>query len=183
MNSVTRILLACLALYIPLAFALGCASNAQLDCDAEILPANSWENQCWFIDEFDWTNPSTRRQSDCFCHEEGKAILQRWWDCFYTHVASCPWVEADTGLHMSFQIWFEETCYHRYKRRYYCNDDYKPTPPWDEIDNERMKRNYNLSQPFQYSFDDERTVRGVPWYGCDPENDLDRSGHGWPRLH
>jgi hypothetical protein len=42
---------------------------------------------------------------------------------------------------------------HRYQRRLYCLDDFKPTPPWHLIDNDYMKMHYDTKRPNQYSYD------------------------------
>lgn len=42
---------------------------------------------------------------------------------------------------------------HRYQRRLYCLDDYKPEPPWYLINNDYMKMHYNRLRPNQYSYE------------------------------
>ncbi|KAF9693920.1 hypothetical protein EKO04_007988 [Ascochyta lentis] len=170
--------LALVALQLPGALAWSCVSLSQLSCDAQMIPENSREKECINVDPLDWTNPVTRNKTECFCSDEGKAILKRYFDCFYTRAARCS--NRSDKFATSYMIWIEESCYHRYKRRLYCNDDWKPTPPWDMIDNEDMKRRYDLDDPHQYSFDSERTARGIPWHGCNPEDYKLRLGPGWP---
>lgn len=125
-------------------------------------------------------------------------MLKRYFDCFYERAFQCP--NRSEGFATSFMVWgkcccahcqfevtrtntrkkVEESCYHRGKRRLYCNDDWKPTPPWDKIKDNDVKRYYNLSSPHQYSFDNKMTARGIPWHGCRPEDPRDGFGPGWP---
>jgi hypothetical protein len=42
---------------------------------------------------------------------------------------------------------------YRYTRRLICLDDWKPNPPWTKIDNDFMKRHYDLGIPNQYSYE------------------------------
>ncbi|KZM20569.1 uncharacterized protein EKO05_0010938 [Ascochyta rabiei] len=178
MQFAKKLSLVFIALQLPRALAWSCVSLAQLSCEAREIPENSWEKECINIDSLDWTNPTTRNKTECFCSDKGKAILKRFFDCFYTRASQCP--NRSDNFATSYMIWIEESCYHRGKRRFYCNDDWKPTPPWDDIDNGDMKRRYELTDPYQYSLDSERTARGVPWHGCNPDNFRLRLGEGWP---
>lgn len=72
----------------------------------------------------------------------------------------------------------EETCYHRWRRLRYCNDHWTSTPPWDKIDNEKMKSWYELSSPYQYSFDTIDLAESVNWVGCYPPPGF--ITQGWP---
>ncbi|KAJ4359131.1 hypothetical protein N0V95_002456 [Ascochyta clinopodiicola] len=53
-----------------------------------MIPENSWEKECVNIDALDYTNPMTRNKTECFCGDEGKAVLKGYFDCFYTRASN-----------------------------------------------------------------------------------------------
>lgn len=60
----------------------------------------------------------------------------------------------------------EETCYRRRMRLVYCHDQWKPAPPWDDLNGERTKSWYDLTSANQYAFDSMDLVGKVNWVSC-----------------
>jgi hypothetical protein len=52
----------------------------------------------------------------------------------------------------------DEAYVHRKMRRLFCNDDWKPTPPWQNISSPYMKAQYNTSDAHQYMWDSVDTL-------------------------
>jgi hypothetical protein len=76
---------------------------AQVSCDAEVWPAGSPEARCTRIEYLDWTNPFSRLEAECFCGDQGKAIVEQYWSCFYERAFACP--NRSRGFATSYMIW------------------------------------------------------------------------------
>ncbi|KAH3973352.1 hypothetical protein HBI56_110930 [Parastagonospora nodorum] len=131
---------------VPTTSANGCVSGAVEYCNKQVWPPGSPDLHCMSVSDTPWSNEMALMRSKCYCLR--KDLQQTWWTCFYQQAALCPKDQVTMR-----EIWHQEWEVHRYQRRLYCLDDYKPSPPWHLINNNYMKMHYNMLRPYQYSYE------------------------------
>jgi hypothetical protein len=125
-------------------------------CEDLIYPEGTAEYECSLRNLLDqapvWSEPGVSKWSKCWC--TNKALLKKFWDCYYTRASRCFPIDDKAAD----WIWYEETDMHRYWRRLYCLDDYKPDLPWDKLSSwfvQYVEENslYNNQSEYQYAWD------------------------------
>lgn len=101
-----------------------------------------------------------------------RSITKKYWNCFYRELMPCTkekvdldWIFSESRRCSEIRgiadRMIGEEWNWRANRRMTCQDDWKPNPQWNEINNDYMAKAYHHDRQNQYFWDYEDEKNGI----------------------